>query len=391
MKRNNVQFLVPEKDCTGCSACLNACPHDSIFMAENSNGHILPKVNQDTCSDCGYCAKICPSLRDVDVYTPIKTYAGWILDIDEHLTCTSGGVATILAKHIIANSGVVYGCTSCLGNEIKHIRVTTTEGIDKLKGSKYVQSNIHYIFRQIKDDLKELTTVLFIGTPCQVAGLKNYLNSKYSNLITVALVCHGVPPQKILYDHISGICGDLNDIKLIKFREQGRDKYTLSIETSKGVIYKKTIFEDLYYSAFNDCLTMRESCVNCKYACVQRCEDITLGDFHQIGTKIPFNFSVKGNISLILANTKSGLNILSNISRNALELHERTLEEALEGNPQLQVSSKRRANYKLFTTLYPLLGFKSAARIVLWRRLMKNLIIRNIIRNRLWCLIPFLL
>lgn len=378
---NNVVVQVPEVKCTGCNACINACPHNALIRGENELGHFLPRLLQENCMDCGICVKTCPSLNLQQFYFPIKAYAAWAKSLSEHISSTSGGLASLLIKSFIESKNIVYCCAFRQKPEISHFKIVNFDNISLIKGSKYVQSDIGETYRSIQSDLNN-HKVLFIGTPCQVAGLKNFLHKDFDNLLCVALVCHGVPPQKLLFEHLNYRNIPLSTIDNIQFRCQDDFQYKLKVWANNTLVYNKTIFQDLYYSAYNDCLIMRESCVNCIYAKPERCEDITLGDFHQLGKIRPFNENPKGNVSLILINTKKGDNYLDSFSkRDDFVLIQREIEEALAGNPQLQKSSKRRANYDLFKKLYPKIGFDKAAKICLYKRFLKNLFLQSRIKN----------
>lgn len=378
---NNVQKKVPEDQCTGCSACLNVCPTGAISMVGNSIGHILPRVDVGRCIDCGKCVRTCPALNKVRMNTPGKVYAGWTVNIEEHLQSTSGGIAASIARMVLERDGVVYASAFVRKPDIRHIRVTKSDDLRTVRGSKYAQSNIYDILKSVKKDLSCGKEVVFIGTPCQVAGLKNYLSKDYEKLLCIGLVCHGVPPQNLLFEHLKSHDIDLSQIDNITFRQQKGEPYVLTVYSGEKVLYRRNIFQDLYYSGFNDCLTLRESCIKCRYTSPDRVEDITLGDFHGLGKKIPFRNTSGGNISLILANNAKGQSVIENaLTEGRIAVEERTLDEALMCNPQLRKPAERRANYGLFVRLYPKLGFEWAGRIVMWRRLIKNRILQ--IKNR---------
>lgn len=187
--------IVESKFCTGCAACVNSCPNDALIMWENEVGHLFPAVDTNKCIECGLCERICPSINEISGKLPNKTFASWAKDINEHNSSTSGGIAAVLSRHMIAKGGIVYGCVCNPGGLIFHQRIDKESELSKLKGSKYVQSEIGNAFRLVNEDLKRGKQVLFIGTPCQIAGLRNSVK-KDENLVLVDLVCHGVPPPK---------------------------------------------------------------------------------------------------------------------------------------------------------------------------------------------------
>ncbi len=366
---------VPEIDCTGCSSCSNACPQGALSMSENSIGHLFPILSRCLCVNCGLCLKTCPSLVPQIGNRPKQVFAVWAKDIGEHQSSTSGGVASVIARSIINEGGIVFGSAFVKNKGIIHISIEDELSINRLKGSKYAQSVVGNSYKEVKKHLLNGQKVCFIGTPCQVAGLKHYLYKPYNSLVTIDLVCHGVPPQKLLFEHLSHKGISFEDIDNIQFRSQNTPQYRLTVYDDKGAIYSKTIFEDLYYAAFNDCLTFRESCINCRYSNASRIGDITLGDFHGLGADVPFLDKANGNISLVLVNTEIGDRIINNCVTN-LEIFERSLQEAQSHNPQLREPAHRRANYKRFLKLYNRYGFEKAANAILWKRHIKNMIIK---------------
>lgn len=368
-KHLDVCSIVEEKDCTGCSACMNICVHNAITMVENEIGHIVPAINKYICVDCGLCRKVCPSLNPVSKSYPSTTYALWATDKEEHDTSTSGGVAAVLYKNIVNCGGCVYGCASQPKGIISHIGVDNINDLKLLKESKYVQSDINLIFRDVKKDLNEKQKILFIGMPCQIAGLRSFLHKDYSNLYVVDLICHGVPSQKLLFEYLEANGIKRNSIEKVSFREA--EQYMLKVIVGGKVIYRKDDLNDLYLSAFNDSLFVRESCVNCKYATTERTGDLTIGDFRRLGTKTPFEEPNRGSISVALVNTIKGRELLD-LCKSSLTIYEREFKEANEGNPHLHVSTHRKGNYKKFKKLYTIHGFVKAAKSTLWMRFLKN-------------------
>ncbi len=368
-----MECIVPEKNCTGCSACMNICPCGAISMKENVVGHKFPSIVANACVDCSLCEEVCPAIKKKTEYrAPQLAYAAWAENQQEHHSSTSGGIAAVVSRYVINNGGVVYGCTCNSGGIIEHERISEEDQLYKLKGSKYVQSDIGYIYRQIKSDLEMDVIVLFIGTPCQVSGLKSYLAKEYDKLWTIDLICHGVPPQKLLFEHLEEQGIERKEITNIKFREQSG--FYVSVQSGEKTLYRKSDLKDIYYSAFFDALTYRESCINCLYAKPQRVGDLTIGDFHGLGKVIPFNENRNGLVSVVLVNTPKGQHIIKECD-GKLVLHERPVSEAVSGNPQLNHPSKRRADYEKFVKRYTKDGFGKAAKKTLKIRRIKNVIL----------------
>lgn len=366
--------------CTGCAACYNACPHNAIEMSEDECGYFYPRINNDICINCGLCKRICPVNTPCELVYPIKSYAVTTKNLDELMSCASGGAATLLSRAIINEGGVVFGCDGKDIRRVHHAPKETNDSLDDLKGSKYVHSYIGDIYQQVKIELEKNRLVLFIGTPCQVAGLKAYLRQKnYLNLYTVDLVCHGVSSQKMLIDNINYYANE-KDFVDVSFREknaQNRMSHTkgikygwyMSINKQKGgKRIAKSLTKDAYIYGFISCLTIRDNCSSCRYACIARCSDITISDFWGLHNSNKFE---KGRgVSNVLINTSKGEKLWERIKDSAI-FEERSIVEALVGNGRLQSPELMHPKHEQFKRLYPQIGFKRAV----WACSRKNLII----------------
>lgn len=356
-------------ECTGCSACYNSCTHGAITMTQDECGYIFPQIDPNICVECGLCRKVCPANTLQKLVYPLESLAAVVNDDEELLSCASGGIATLLGSIVIKEGGVVYGCDGTDIRNVHHARKDTVDLLEDLKGSKYVQSYIGDVYKQVKADLKKGIEVLFIGTPCQIAGLYGFLRGRiYDNLLTVDLVCHGVPSQKMLNDNIDYYCKK-GEVVSVKFREKIVDtskvkksrieyKWLLRKNNITDSSYKKTSYtNDAYMLGFLSCLTIRENCYTCRYACIARCSDITLSDFWGLPNNTSFE---KGKgVSNILINSEKG-SLFWNKVRDYTKWEQRTVVEALAGNGQLQLPSPRHNLHHNFTSLYPAVGFKKA-------------------------------
>lgn len=170
--------ICSKDSCIGCAACVNACPRSCIKMQEDKWGYIYPVIDDSLCTDCGLCVKVCPSNKNkIDSVVSNKCYAAWSLDAEDRATSTSGGVASVLSSFVISVGGVVYGAVVSKGADIHHARIDNANELYRLKGSKYVQSHIGEMYKSVLKDLKQNLVVLFIGTPCQIAGIKGFLRN----------------------------------------------------------------------------------------------------------------------------------------------------------------------------------------------------------------------
>lgn len=188
--------------CSGCTACMNICRHDAITMQTDSEGFKYPVVNTEKCISCNLCKKICPISNDRIESKPLLFFAAKNLDEEERLKSSSGGAFSVISRKIIEDKGVVYGAAFDEDLNLNHIRIADEDSITLLRCSKYLQSDLNYTFRNVLSDLSEGKKVLFSGTPCQVAGLQSFLRKPFDNLITVDLICHGVPSPMVFRRYI---------------------------------------------------------------------------------------------------------------------------------------------------------------------------------------------
>lgn len=352
--------------CTGCSACKNICPTGAIDMEEGLIGHIFPSISEK-CIECKKCVHTCPVNKEAPLLTPQKVYAAWVNDDNEHHTSTSGGAAACFTNTCLEHNGVVYGAASLPRGVIRHIRIDNKDDAWKLKGSKYVHSHINDKFKDVKKDLDDRKDVLFIGLPCQVAGLKNYIGCKDERLICVDLICHGVPSQRVLFDYLKAKGHDRQNIQRVGFREE--KGFYLTVSENGKIVYREPEYNDYYYMAFNDNLCFRNSCYACRYATEKRCGDITIGDFWGLGKREPFNYDTHGNVSVIMINNNKGAEFLNQCS-SKLTLIERSLGEAVAGNHNLSRPSFSASSAK-FKDLYEKTDIVTALGRCIWKRRLK--------------------
>lgn len=377
--------------CTGCYACINVCAHNCITMQEDDMGAIHPVVDEEKCVGCQLCVKTCPNNVDLQFYYPLQCYASWITDKEKRKICASGGIGTSLAEYIISKGGVVFGSRY---DENLHPIITYTESLEELeyfKGSRYVQSLIgNNTFKQVKCFLRTGRDVLFIGTPCQIAGLKTFLRKEYDNLITVDLICHGVCPTKYFNEEISFLSKKhkLEGLSDIRFRGNDENDYRLTLwnKEKKRLFPKNNYFEKIfrcsdleqyYISGFLLGVSLRENCYICDYARPERISDITIGDFIGLGKVIPFDYS-KNNVSSVLINTEKGKEFYERVSNNihGLKNIERNYDERLEYEPSLKYPYPRHELNVEFCDIYKKHGYVNAIRKTLRNHLWKKSFIR---------------
>ena len=336
--------ILDKNNCTGCRMCEQICPVNAIKMIENSEGFIEPCVNEEKCINCGLCANKCPQLNSVKCtkLEKIETYAAKNKNISEQKASSSGGIFSAIANYIIENNGVVYGSAFNDKIVVEHIRVNNKEDLAKLRGSKYVQSNTKNTFKETKKDLESNRLVLYSGTPCQIAGLKSFLNKEYNNLITIDVVCHGVPSPKIFNKYLKWLeKKNKSKIKKYDFRNKEKKKWghIAKVAFDNGKIKYINFTLDPYYKSYINSKINRECCYSCKYANTDRVGDITLADYWGIEKKHP-DFYDENGVSALLINTQKGKMILNKIKKNII-LKDTILKNIVKNNSNLKEPTHR--------------------------------------------------
>lgn len=327
--------IIGDDKCTGCFACYNSCPKDVIQMELNEEGFYIPIVNDKKCSNCNICQEYCPVIREqsgaLSGNKLYKVCAALSTNKTVRLESSSGGIFTELAKFVIKNGGVVFGAAWDENWRVIHIIAKNKDGIANLRGSKYLQSYIGYTYKEILELLKENIKVLFVGTPCQVAALKNFTNDK--NLITIDLVCHGVPSIKVFELYIYYLFHG-EKITSISFRNKktGWEKFCIRIETQSGKVYTKRHFLDPFFSGFLKNVYLRRSCYGCPFNKIPRYGDITLGDYWGV----PQNLKNEEGVSVVLINSEKGLKIFEKIIESRrITAFETDIGIATKENPRI--------------------------------------------------------
>lgn len=329
--------ICPLSQCTGCAACAQSCTHDAITMSINANGFLYPEIDNAVCIDCGLCSKTCPINNKPACNNPDKIYLCWNRQDDIRLKSSSGGLFSAIASWVIKQNGLVCGAAYDKEMNVIHLIVDNEEGLKKLRGSKYVQSNVGESYKHIKHALKKDKWVYFVGTPCQVAGLRNYLRHDYDTLLTSDLICHGVPSNDLFIKQIRKL-ENTNACKIEDFLFRSKVRFGQGCDLQVVLCDGKSRFYNAellpYFYGFWNNITLRPSCYVCGFAQTQRAGDITLGDYWLAKKEFPDVKMSKG-LSLALINTKKGEKLWNKISNN-LEYRESTLQQAKHGQGQLK-------------------------------------------------------
>ena len=337
--------MIKKKYCTGCSACYHICPKKAIIMEEEKDGFCYPVIDKEKCINCGLCEKVCPVFKEERIQSSLKCFAAYSKDIKERMDSSSGGIFSLLAKAILDQGGVVVGAV--MENlKLRHIIIEEKEDICKLRGSKYIQSDLTNLFFEINKKLKENIKVLFVGTPCQVAGLKSYLQKDYDYLFCVDVICHGVPSKKLFQKYIEELENTYSDtVKQINFRDkkEGWESYHITVSMNHHEYYKLHN-DDIFMKLFLLDVSLRESCYNCHFK-ESRYSDITLGDFWGIFNVYPKMNDKKGTSAIVIWTEKGKL--LWNLICKNVVFKETFLEKIIDGNPSLIRSATLTRNRKI--------------------------------------------
>ncbi len=336
--------------CSGCSACSSICPKKAITMEEDKNGFLYPKIDENLCINCNLCEKKCPVLNMVDKTDEIiSSYVGYYKNEDVRLDSSSGGIFTVIAEYVLNKNGVVFGAMYDDDFMVHHSFIEKCSDLYKIRGSKYLQSRIEDSFFECKGFLDNGRLVLFSGTECQIAGLHSFLGKKYDNLITVDILCHGVPSPKLWKKYLS-YKGE-KSIKNINFRDKktGWKNFSISIDSNEKCKYCATHDRDPYMNLFLSNICLRESCYNCRFKKLDRTSDITLGDAWAIN-KVNKSLNDNKGASIIIIHTNQGENVFENIS-NELEYINCEIDMILPSSSDSRKSVSKHKNYYAFFEL----------------------------------------
>jgi len=346
--------ILDKSACCGCSSCAQRCPNESIEMIMDEEGFLYPKVNIDTCNNCGLCEDVCPTINKNLERHPLQCFAAKGKDTKLVDKSSSAGVFSLLAKRTIKNRGVIFGARFNSFWDVEHSYSETIVGIEDFQGSKYVQSRIGTCYKDAELFLKAGREVLFTGTPCQIAGLHKYLRKEYNNLICVDVICHGIPSPGVWRGYLKSIISpkrrnntvsssfysplserEAYQIKGISFRDKrlGWKKYSFvllssrctsrSEENSVSPSYKPLVCQKHYYNifirAFLHNFMLRYSCYNCPARKGRSGSDLLLGDYWGVAREYPSFIDSQG-VSMVLAYSNKGIRILRELDLKTIEI-----------------------------------------------------------------------
>lgn len=347
LKNNKKEF------CTGCRACELSCPKNCINMKEDHEGFIYPVIDKTKCIDCGKCLKVCPVINNIKTKDKLdkKEVYGYKIDNKSTLLLSSsGGAFTSIVESFCYDNFVIFGVKFDENLNAVHDFIQDKKDIQMFRKSKYVQSDVKDSYKKAKEFLNKGCKVLFTGTPCQIAGLKKYLNKEYENLLSVEIICHGVPSKKVLNKYLEFEENKYNSkVKSINFREKVEKDGKYNSRNLKLVLENgKEIVEDsqknIYLKGFHKGLFYRPSCYTCKFANTNRNADITIADSWGI-ENIYKDIDVHQGHSLVILNTKKGKEYFNTNQEETIKLDEQFV---INNNAQYSRPTKVHKNREKF-------------------------------------------
>lgn len=329
---NNTIEIVKTTDCYGCGACDNICPASAITINYDERGFLKPIVDHEKCTNCGLCVKACPSENPKFVNSETPPCYAIKANDDIRYNSSSGGAFTLLYEVILKKGGYVAGVVLDTDFSAKHIVTNELSEIEKMRGSKYIQSRTDNVYKDIKELLKKDIWVLYTGTPCQVAGLYGYLGRDYDTLVTVDLVCHGTPSTTAFQKYLDDNYG-IENVANFEFRtkEYGYNSFNQIIHLKNGEKIAQNKLYDYFEKGMHTGLLVHEKCIKCPFATVPRQADVTIGDFWGLYQR---DLDIKDDlgVSLVLTNNDKGLDIVNSFSDGVIFNREENLEFAIRNN-----------------------------------------------------------
>lgn len=325
-----------KEDCCGCGACYDACSRQAILWETDCEGFSYPRVDTSKCIDCGLCNKVCPIENSETINHHNDGFSPMVLGAyhkDENIrfTSTSGGAFWGLAEAFIKDGGYVSGAVFVDHFKVKHIVTNDIKELEKIKGSKYCQSDSREMFKQIRDLLIAGEKVMATGLPCQMAGLRLYLRRDYENLLIVDLICHSVP-SPLLFEKYIDYLEKKYKSPVIKYHPKNKElggwhHFSFKAYFANGQIYHQN--SDLYTQVAFDSVMARYSCFECHYKDIPQPSDLTIGDFWGI-ENIDKSFDSPNGVSKIMINNEKGKKIVEKLK--CFEIKQYSLEESVQNN-----------------------------------------------------------
>ncbi len=357
--------MVEKALCTGCGACAAVCKRGAVAMKSDREGFSYPDIDASLCVHCGLCNKVCP--LNNETAAPDRETAGDQIFFgarakreETRLQSSSGGIFPLLAEQVLRQGGVVFGASLLSDGTVRHIGIERPEDIPRLTKTKYVQSDLSQMWREIQTPLREGRQTLFCGTPCQAAALRSYagLRGEGENLLTAGLVCYGVPSPGIWKKYVRLLERKYKGgFQSFSFRDKrNRDNgHACSVQIG-GREYTNSLYEDLFCRTYFRNINIRPSCYQCRYCTTERDCDITLGDFWGI-EKVKPEFDDGMGCSAVICHTPKGRSLWSKVQDETDWFSCSRDEVANEGQPRLREPIKPPKKRDRYMRLYQWLPF----------------------------------
>ncbi len=345
----NIYLNNDKSNCCGCGACVNVCPRNAISMHSDEYGFAYPHIDQATCVECNLCVKACEKVNKNESGMPLKAFAASHKNKQIAHKSSSGGVFSALAQHFLDNGGAVCGCI--FDDKLNAIHICTEKESDflRIRKSKYLQSDVGLIYRDVKKRLSQGQLVLFTGTPCQVAALYAVVGKGYDNLTTMDLICHGVPSQ-LLFNQFIKYLEKRYKTTIVSFdfrsKKYGWPRFTMEFTDSRQRTFNIGKAQEFYMPSFTGGNIIRESCLSCKYACANRIGDITIGDLWGY-EKLNLNLNTTKGTSVFTINTPNAEKWLELLT-DKLYCEEIDYNLAVKGNHCLHSPTPKGAKRELY-------------------------------------------
>lgn len=333
--------------CCGCTACMMACPVNAIRMERDHEGFLYPVLDTTVCIDCHLCERVCPFGQNKSVKTPIQTWAAVHKDSDILKSSSSGGVFSALSEVVLEENGAVAGAV-IRNNEVFHCIAENKKDAAQMRGSKYVQSDLRDVLKQVHGRVKAGETVLFSGTPCQCAAARKLVGEN-DKLLTVDFVCHGVPSPAVWADYVkyrAALDGSAPQYISLRAKRPHQMGYFENYLDGNNKNHHIPAYESPYLTGFLAGLYNRPSCYACPYACKERASDITICDYWGYRNHHD-RFAPEDGISAVLVNTDRGLKWWERASQ-AMECHASSLGQIAEENANLNRTTVKPAQRDAF-------------------------------------------
>lgn len=325
--KDTVNTKVSYETCTGCGGCVNVCPVNAISMQTDPEGFIFPAVNEEKCVECRKCISACPVLTYENKNREEPEIFAVRAEDEIRAVSSSGGVFTVLAEQILSEGGAVCGAAFDDNMILRHVLVEDKEGLNRLRGSKYLQSDAGDAYARIKDLLEQGRKVLFSGTPCQNAALRNVLGENPDNLLLVDILCHGVPSQTLFSQYLRETA-EGKKVRKVNFRSKqfGWQSGKILIEFDDNTEYIGDGKSDAFEVGFYRNLTLRKACSECKYSAYPREGDISIGDFWGISQVDAAQNDGKGT-SIVFLNNEKGKKAFKKAEKDFYKVQEYSFKD----------------------------------------------------------------